>query len=359
MGAMRKAPASIPARKVWALKNMELKVVWPDREGRFTCEPGAWDKPALLYPGPGSMDLASVPAGERPSELVLLDGTWRDVSKLYRHNPWLEKLPRYRLDPPEPSRYRLRREPSDKAISTVEAIVQSLAILEPDTPGLDTLISVFEAMIDRQIAQIRARPAGTRIRCPRRVRQRAPRPMPEALKGTLGNLVLAYGESVPGRETKRTLVRWSALRLDDGALFDCLISPRDGTEASDDHLHFMGLQRRDMVRAEPVEAFRRSWEAFLRPDDTLLCWNRALLLWLEDLADIRHPSFHLKEAWSNTRGGKCGHLEDVVRDNGLELPAIEIEGRAARRLAQLAAVTRELNRLAAALPCPANGGGPA
>jgi DTW domain-containing protein YfiP len=46
-----------------------------------------------------------------PDTLVVLDGTWAHSKRLYRENPWLQRLQHVRLRPPEPSRYRIRREP--------------------------------------------------------------------------------------------------------------------------------------------------------------------------------------------------------------------------------------------------------
>lgn len=106
----------------------------------------------LLFPRPDARDLADVPAAERPSELIVLDGTWGQAGKLYRANPWLEGLPHYALSPTAPTRYRIRRAPRAQYISTIEAIVSALRILEPETSGLDDLLAAFDLMIDEQIA---------------------------------------------------------------------------------------------------------------------------------------------------------------------------------------------------------------
>ena len=106
----------------------------------------------LLFPGPGAADLATLPAPECPRGLVVLDGTWGQAGKLYRANPWLESLPRYALTPAAPSRYRIRRAPRAQFISTIEAIVEALRILEPDTAGLEGLLQAFDEMIEEQMA---------------------------------------------------------------------------------------------------------------------------------------------------------------------------------------------------------------
>lgn len=105
----------------------------------------------ILYPGPGARPLEQLQGHELPHTLVVLDGTWHHAKTLYRDNPWLHRLPRFALRPETESRYRIRREPSAECLSTIEAVVQALQILEPDTVGLDGLIAAFDAMIDRQI----------------------------------------------------------------------------------------------------------------------------------------------------------------------------------------------------------------
>ena len=125
---------------------------------------------ALLYPGPTARDLATLSAHERPSELVVLDGTWHHARRFFLDNAWLRALPQVRLSPAAPSRYRIRRPPAPECLSTIESIVEALSHLEPDTPGFDGLLDVFDRMIRDQIAFIPTeRPQG-------RFQTRRPRP---------------------------------------------------------------------------------------------------------------------------------------------------------------------------------------
>ena len=117
-------------------------------EQRFDVTPGT----GLLFPGPNARLLEDLDEHERPSGLVVLDGTWSQAGSLYRENRWLHALPHYALRPPAPTRYRIRKAPKLEYISTLEAIVRALEILEPETTGLQGLLAVFDEMIDRQIA---------------------------------------------------------------------------------------------------------------------------------------------------------------------------------------------------------------
>jgi DTW domain-containing protein YfiP len=108
---------------------------------------------ALLYPAPGARDLAALPRAEHPRHLVAIDGTWFLARKIYDAHAWLRALPHVALTPSRPSGYGdIRRAPQAHCLATVEAIVDALRILEPDTPGFDGLLAAFATMIDRQAA---------------------------------------------------------------------------------------------------------------------------------------------------------------------------------------------------------------
>ncbi|MEN9581784.1 MAG: hypothetical protein RJA70_4793, partial [Pseudomonadota bacterium] len=107
----------------------------------------------ILYPGPNAIPLSELPPEARPQTLVVLDGTWHHAHYLYRDCKWLHQLPCYTLQPKEPSRYRIRKEPAEHCLSTVEAIVSALGTLEPALPGLSELLTSFDHMIDAQIEQ--------------------------------------------------------------------------------------------------------------------------------------------------------------------------------------------------------------
>ena len=110
----------------------------------------------VLYPGTDATLLGELPEDQRPDQLLILDGTWHHAKTMMRDIPLLQSLPHYRLAPAEPSCYRIRREPNPLALSTVEATIAALRVLEPDTPGLDRLLAAFVAMIDHQLGHPRS-----------------------------------------------------------------------------------------------------------------------------------------------------------------------------------------------------------
>ncbi|WP_295513786.1 DTW domain-containing protein [uncultured Pseudomonas sp.] len=112
----------------------------------------------LLFPGPEAVCLDRLPAATAdspPQLLVVPDGTWRKARLLLHTNPALAALPRVTLPPGPPSRYRVRKAPAADAVSTIEAVVAALNVL--DAPArFEELLTPFEALIDGQIAAMGA-----------------------------------------------------------------------------------------------------------------------------------------------------------------------------------------------------------
>lgn len=105
----------------------------------------------LLFPGEDAQPLQAYGASTEPLLLVVPDGTWRKARKILHLNPLLAALPRVTLAQGGVSRYRLRKAPEPGALSTIEAIVQALQVLEAPR-SFDAVLKPFEALIEGQIA---------------------------------------------------------------------------------------------------------------------------------------------------------------------------------------------------------------
>lgn len=104
----------------------------------------------ILFPGAGTPLVSATPDAVMPRRLVLLDGTWRKARKLLYLNPVLQRLPKVALPAGLLSRYRLRKAPRPGALSTLEAGVEALQLIEPQT-DFSPLLRPFEALIEGQI----------------------------------------------------------------------------------------------------------------------------------------------------------------------------------------------------------------
>jgi len=132
------------------LANAELRVgeVFADLH-LLLAQPGY--RPVLLFPGEEAQALHAYPATDaEPLLLVVPDGTWRKARKMLYLNPLLATLPRVTLGQVTASRYRLRKAPQPGALSTLEAVVQALNVLEGEG-RFDALLRPFEALIEGQI----------------------------------------------------------------------------------------------------------------------------------------------------------------------------------------------------------------
>ena len=107
----------------------------------------------LLFPGEGAQPLQPCRGVDDGLGVLLVvpDGTWKKARKLLHLNPLLAALPRVTLAEGGVSRYRLRKAPGPGALSTIEAIVQALDVLEAPA-SFAALLAPFEALIEGQIA---------------------------------------------------------------------------------------------------------------------------------------------------------------------------------------------------------------
>ncbi|MFN7135898.1 MAG: tRNA-uridine aminocarboxypropyltransferase, partial [Myxococcales bacterium] len=146
---------------------------------------------ALVFPGPGALPLESLQTP--PATLVVVDGTWAQARQLVNRNRSLQRLTRVSFAPERPSNYRIRREPDERFVSTIEAVVEVLARLEGPKERFTPLLAAFERMVDTQLACARARngPARFRVRLDREPGRGRPRALLDAWDG----LVLLYAES--------------------------------------------------------------------------------------------------------------------------------------------------------------------
>lgn len=330
------------------LQNLRVHDLHTDKGQSYPMPKGFPLDAGVLYPGAKSIDLAGLPEDERPSKLVVIDGTWSQAHRIYRDNEWLRTLVRYRLSPTQPSRYRIRKEPSAECLSTLESTAMALAMIEPETPGIEELLHAFDLMNERQVACMRESRGG-----PRRFKHDRPRPMravPAPLWQEPGRIVVAYAESAlpllhrDGRV--RELVQWAALRLTEPeTCFEGIVST-EGPMPAGRFLEDLGWSQEVLHRAQALQDVRAQWNAFLRPNDIVVAWNAGTLR-LARHHQIASAGIVLKDVYGNTTQRNFGTLDDVVAHDGLSpLAAPAVAGRGGRRLANAHAAALELGRWA-------------
>ena len=302
--------------------------------------PGVNPGTALLYPGADARPLETLAPSERPDQLIVLDGTWHHAHTLWRELGWLRGIPRVTLGAIEPSRYRIRREPRIECVSTVEAVVAALRVLEPETQGLDELLAAFDSMIDDQVRYVRERPG------PRRAKRRlagSARGVARAIAERWNDLVIVYAESAPD-PPGRSLVQLTAARPAGGEPFDRVVAGPIPAGR-----HYMQLADADWSTASSLRDVRSAFLQFRRPRDLILAWNQSTLD-LMAAAGLEAAGLSLKSLWSNAFERAPGTLESVIVRAGLTRPAVEVRGRAADRLGNALAVARALRERAGLEP---------
>ncbi|OXU28119.1 hypothetical protein TSAR_002626 [Trichomalopsis sarcophagae] len=88
----------------------------------------------LLYPSPEAVPLDELTTvgvdGQKPYNLVLLDGTWPQAKAMYTASPTLTKLKSCKLVNVPTSEYVIRTQPTEGCLSTLESGALALSILE-------------------------------------------------------------------------------------------------------------------------------------------------------------------------------------------------------------------------------------
>jgi DTW domain-containing protein len=130
--------------------NAELRALLAE-EGRF---------PAVLFPSAGSRDLGApgwFPRGRRLT-LLVIDGTWHQARRMVRASALLSALPHLSFRPAAPSGYRIREQPGETCLSTVEAVHSVIDLLgsaglipAPAGREHDRMLEIFRQMVEFQL----------------------------------------------------------------------------------------------------------------------------------------------------------------------------------------------------------------
>ncbi|QEG23157.1 tRNA-uridine aminocarboxypropyltransferase [Mariniblastus fucicola] len=317
------------------------------------------DGAALLYPGKGSRLLDELSEEELPKQLVIIDGTWDQAKTLFRDVPQLHQLPQVKLAPSTPGQYRIRLEPTDTSLSTLEATVQSLQQLEPHTTGLDELSQAFNTMVEQQLAHPNASYGDG-----------SPRPkmetpnIPSSFRRDPSQIVVAYAEATPvdyqagmpwtelnrlkKLAAKEPPVYCIAQRMSENQgpadSFCQTITPaKPISQANLDH---MGLSQSDFESQVSVPTFCERWNHFLRPDDLLIVPNQKTIRLLARTG-VQVPDYELLKAINFDPRNEFPDLTEFLNANDCSTFAARHQGRAGKRLASAVALVHHFRSVLA------------
>jgi len=305
------------------------------------------DAPAvLLYPSPDARDLKSDPP-KGPVTLVVLDGTWNQAGSLLRHNPWLQSLPKVAFDPEKPSEYRIRREPREDYVSTIEAMVHALGFLEDGDPArFQALMAPFRAMVDVQLG-FAARVGEPRWRkIHRKPRAKAPRLPALLLEPRLLCLIgeanaWPHDRALGGPPHPHELVYCCATELGEDALFEQVIAPRLPLSASP--VAHARLTVDELANGISLVDARAAWNRFVRADDVLCIWgHHSLGLLRRDDLTLPRRVLDVRQVAGDFLQSRPGSPEELVERLGLSWQP-HGRGRGGERLGILVAITRWLS----------------
>jgi DTW domain-containing protein YfiP len=349
IGTARMASLCLPSA------TLHVGVRWSEHPALAAALADPAHPPILLYPGPGARDvLREPPPG--PVTLVVVDGTWSQARTVVRDNPILRALPRYAFAAPEPSQYRIRKEPCDEYCSTIEALMHVLGALEGDPARFRALLEPLRAMVDAQLA--------CQATAPRRAMRarRRPRPrrwvIPDALTTRFDDLVLVVGEAnawpydSPGaegaraaRKTRDELVHWVALRPSTGELFERIAAPVQPLSPST--TFHTGLTEEQLRGGCSHKDLLAAFAGFLRPGGVVASWGEHGPSLFAAAGGTLPARIDLRAVGQRLTHQRLGGLETYAASLEAPLPSLPIAGRAGRRLAMLARIVASWRAAAA------------
>jgi DTW domain-containing protein YfiP len=337
---------------------LHVGVRWDDHAPLAAALSDPSHPPILLYPGEGARDILTDPP-RGPVTLVVVDGTWAQAKNVVRDNPVLRALPRYAFTAPEPSNYRIRKEPRVEYVSTIEALMHVLGALEGSPDRFRAMLAPFQAMVDAQIAA-QARSPRRFMRQPKEKPPRRPLPPEVAFE----DMVVVVGEANAwpydsGLVNPRDeLVHWLAHRVSTNETFSMIVRPERPispttsfhTRLSEDVL---------LAGASRDEVFARFAE-WSRPTDVIMSWGHYGPSLLTDAGGpMPETRIDMRAAAQRYESKKLGTLDEYAASCGYRVsddeanatrdnePATDIAsapsvcpGRGGERLAMLAHIVR-------------------
>lgn len=284
----------------------------------------------LLFPGPDAVSPSTL--AEPPTHLFVVDGTWSTAAKVVRRNASLAALPKLGLTPAQPGRYRIRREPDEQGMATIEAVALVLSELTGRPGAFDALLSPFDHMVESQLAHAASRKGRMRHGVSSK-----PKPV-DALREAWPRLVVVQAEANHLPDAAE-LVHLSAVRPASGEWFECVIRPR--RPLGERTCRHTGLSADELSGGVTLEEARARWDAF-RGDAPLAGWGTFPRELLEASSFEAAPWIDLRALAGVTLGRVADGARGATQMLGVEPHPGPGRGRACELTALHAAVAHGL-----------------
>ena len=310
---------------------------------------------AVLFPGAQARDVSEWVAAP-PKTLIVVDGTWSQAKKLLTSNPRLAALPRLSYRPPVPGNYRIRKEPSDECLATIEAIAAVLGILEGDAEKFSQMLAPFTHMVDLQLEAM-GQSSGGRHKKQRIGQVAAPAELMPLLQHP-ESAVLVYSEANACPRDQRVagkpeLIHLVAARPATGQRLEILLRPRRALAHST--AARIGLEEALLHDGVSVDEARALFRSVLGADATLVLWGPYARDLFAQEGEPKRGFVDLRALSARALRASPGGIDAGARSLGVDIDALGEphagRGRAGRMLAILERVYAELLRRAAS-PAP-------
>lgn len=288
---------------------------------------------AVLFPGDDARPLEQW-LGDPPRTLVVVDGTWSQARKILKLNPQLAALPRLSYDPPQPGNYRIRREPTDKHLSTIEATAAVLGALEGDPQRFAAMLQPFTMMVDRQLAATAER-QDRRRHLKKKTTSQA---LPELARLDGERAVVVYAEAnchprsdrAPGAPEVVHLVASRPFASSSGSdrrRFEAVVRPR--RTLHDTVPKRLGLTTEALLQGEEIAAFLARFRAWAG-DDPWVCWGPFARDLLAQEGEPKRGFVDVRALVARTLRRQGGGIEKACASFGVPSPwADDVDTRAA------------------------------
>lgn len=146
----KEAKHALSSAPILAKSITEARLIIADQFDPIALLGENWQQESLLvFPSDNSLN------GQQAKKLkfkylILLDGTWRKVTRLLHLNPWLTQIPSIAIASSNASEYLIRKSPRSDGLSTIEAAESILNSLHTEK-DFSPILGAFRKMIDLQI----------------------------------------------------------------------------------------------------------------------------------------------------------------------------------------------------------------